>query len=132
MQAQGLLSTLPSLLATQAQTRVHSTALQTKGWQLHQQKELPVCNTNQKQFQSVQKKPKTTKQDPRLHSCWGRAWHNFMLANSNLHLCQDRQQCCSLGTGRQQERVAPVTAAKTLWLLEERLGTHMRSRGTHF
>lgn len=124
-----LLPTLPSLLPTQGQTLVY-TQLQTG----HQN--LGLAITSVEGTPGLQYKPEgvlismnKTKQDSRLHSCWSCMCHIF---HDSQHKPVPRQQCCSLGTDRQQEMVAPVTAAKALWLLKERLGSHMRSRGTHF
>lgn len=73
-----LLSTLPSLLATQAQILVHSTALQMG----HQ--ELGLATTPVEGIPCLQHKPegvsintKKTQQDSRLHSRWSCAWHFY-------------------------------------------------------
>lgn len=91
VQTQGLLSALPSLLATQAQILVHSTALQTG----HQ--ELGLAITPVERTPCLQYKPEgvsiTTKRNlSRTHTsilAGAVSATFFMIANSNLHLCQD-------------------------------------------
>lgn len=125
MQTQWLLSTLPSLLATQAQTLVSSTALQAG----HQ--ELGLATTPVEGTPCLQYKPegasistrKQAKEDSCLHSCWSSMCHIFydwQLKSTPV----PRQTAVLLpGHGQAAGDGGSFTAAKTLWLLKERLGS---------
>lgn len=132
-----LLSTLPSLLAIQAQILVHSTALQTG----HQ--ELGLATTPVEGIPCLQHKPegvsintKKTQQDSRLHSRWSCVWHFY----DDL----PTQTCTCAKTDSSAVPWAPA-GRRRWWLLPQlqrpsgfwkkgwaRSREATRSRGTHF